>query len=148
MKDLHDSTAWSSCEDWDWLVPSGKGEGLSGGQQHARSLWFTFGKGPSARSSRLIQMSCLPFLEKMCCVLPVGAADTAGESPPDSLIASSQSKGTSAPCLAWKPLLLIVPLRLGINQINPVYIEAFKVSLLFFLNPLLPSHCTCQHRDP
>lgn len=62
----------------------------------------------------------------MCCVLPVGAADTAGESPPDSLIASSQSKGTSAPCLAWKPLLLIVPLRLGINQINPVYIEAFK----------------------
>ncbi|XP_063136364.1 cysteine protease ATG4A isoform X4 [Rattus norvegicus] len=65
-------------------------------------------------------------IKKMCCVLPVGAADTAGESPPDSLIASSQSKGTSAPCLAWKPLLLIVPLRLGINQINPVYIEAFK----------------------
>ncbi|KAE8584371.1 hypothetical protein XENTR_v10020936 [Xenopus tropicalis] len=35
--------------------------------------------------------------------------------------ASGQSSG-------WRPLLLIVPLRLGINHINPVYVDAFKVS--------------------
>nr|XP_017512740.2 cysteine protease ATG4A isoform X2 [Manis javanica] len=64
-------------------------------------------------------------IKKMCCVLPL-SADTAGESPPDSLNALNQSKVTSACCPAWKPLLLIVPLRLGINQINPVYVDAFK----------------------
>ena len=61
-------------------------------------------------------------IKKMCCVLPVGAADPAG----DFLTVSNQSRDTSVPCSAWKPLLLIVPLRLGINQINPVYVEAFK----------------------
>ncbi|KAG8553670.1 hypothetical protein GDO81_003505 [Engystomops pustulosus] len=35
---------------------------------------------------------------------------------------SAWSRGSSA----WRPLLLVVPLRLGINQINPVYIDAFK----------------------
>lgn len=69
-------------------------------------------------------------IKKMCCVLPVGA-DIGDESPPDSLNASNQSKGTSACCPAWKPLLLIVPLRLGINQINPVYVDAFKVMSSF-----------------
>ncbi|XP_034805858.1 cysteine protease ATG4A isoform X2 [Pan paniscus] len=64
-------------------------------------------------------------MEKMCRVLPL-SADTPGDRPPDSLTASNQSKGTSAYCSAWKPLLLIVPLRLGINQINPVYVDAFK----------------------
>lgn len=104
--------------------------------------------GPSARYSRLIQISCLLFLEKMCCVLPVGA-DTADESPPASLTASNQSKGPSTMCPAWKPLLLIVPLRLGINQINPVYIEAFKVSLFFSrTHCCLPITLPCQHRDP
>lgn len=103
---------------------------------------FYLCNGPSARYSCLIQISCILFLEKMCCVLPVGA-DTADESPPASLMASNQSKGPSTMCPAWKPLLLIVPLRLGINQINPVYIEAFKVSLFFFLEPIAacPSHC-------
>uniref|UniRef100_F7HQL7 Cysteine protease n=1 Tax=Callithrix jacchus TaxID=9483 RepID=F7HQL7_CALJA len=64
-------------------------------------------------------------IKKMCRVLPL-SADTPGDRPPDSLTASNQSKGTSAYCPAWKPLLLIVPLRLGINQINPVYVDAFK----------------------
>lgn len=67
-------------------------------------------------------------IKKMCCVLPVGAADPAG----DFLTASNQSRDTSVPCSAWKPLLLIVPLRLGINQINPVYVEAFKEMSSFF----------------
>ncbi|GAB5584811.1 cysteine protease ATG4A [Prionailurus iriomotensis] len=64
-------------------------------------------------------------IKKMCCVLP-SSADTVGESTPGTLNASNQSRGTFACCPAWKPLLLIVPLRLGINQINPVYVDAFK----------------------
>ncbi|XP_026090110.1 cysteine protease ATG4A-like [Carassius auratus] len=28
--------------------------------------------------------------------------------------------------LDWRPLLLVIPLRMGINTINPVYIQAFK----------------------
>lgn len=28
----------------------------------------------------------------------------------------------------WKPLLLLIPLRLGLNEINPVYINGFKTS--------------------
>ena len=31
----------------------------------------------------------------------------------------------------WKPLLLIIPLRLGLSDINPVYINGLKVSLTF-----------------
>ncbi|XP_069468731.1 cysteine protease ATG4A [Ambystoma mexicanum] len=38
----------------------------------------------------------------------------------------AHSRCSSGYCAAWKPLLLIVPLRLGINHINPVYINAFK----------------------
>ncbi|XP_059993845.1 cysteine protease ATG4A isoform X1 [Lagenorhynchus albirostris] len=64
-------------------------------------------------------------IKKMCHTLPL-SAETAAESPPESLNASTQSKGPSACSPAWKPLLLIVPLRLGINQINPVYVDAFK----------------------
>ncbi|KAG8144404.1 putative Cysteine protease protein [Naja naja] len=36
------------------------------------------------------------------------------------------AKTSGAPGGSWKPLLLIVPLRLGINHINPVYVDAFK----------------------
>ncbi|KAB1253262.1 Cysteine protease ATG4A [Camelus dromedarius] len=64
-------------------------------------------------------------IKKMCCTLTL-SADTAAESAPDSLNASTQRRGPSACRPAWKPLLLIVPLRLGINQINPVYVDAFK----------------------
>jgi len=69
-------------------------------------------------------------IKKMCCVLPL-RADTVGESPADTLNASNQSKGTPAGRPTWKPLLLIVPLRLGINQINPVYVDAFKAMSSF-----------------
>uniref|UniRef100_A0A8C8RCN5 Cysteine protease n=1 Tax=Pelusios castaneus TaxID=367368 RepID=A0A8C8RCN5_9SAUR len=40
--------------------------------------------------------------------------------------ALSRTKNTAGFCSGWKPLLLIIPLRLGINQINPIYIDAFK----------------------
>ncbi|XP_074004457.1 cysteine protease ATG4A isoform X4 [Numenius arquata] len=36
------------------------------------------------------------------------------------------NKNTAGFCTGWRPLLLIIPLRLGINHINPVYIDAFK----------------------
>lgn len=29
-------------------------------------------------------------------------------------------------CECWKPLLLIIPLRLGLSEVNPIYIEALK----------------------
>lgn len=46
----------------------------------------------------------------------------------------------------WMPLLLIVPLRLGLNEINPVYFEGLKVNKCIniqyvkvcFQNPLHP----------
>lgn len=38
--------------------------------------------------------------------------------------ASSDPKESS-----WRPLLLIIPLRLGLSEINPVYINSLKVSL-------------------
>ncbi|KAG8448234.1 hypothetical protein GDO86_015363 [Hymenochirus boettgeri] len=38
----------------------------------------------------------------------------------------SRCTDTSGQSSGWRPLLLIVPLRLGINHINPVYIDAFK----------------------
>uniref|UniRef100_A0A671SXG9 Cysteine protease n=1 Tax=Sinocyclocheilus anshuiensis TaxID=1608454 RepID=A0A671SXG9_9TELE len=36
------------------------------------------------------------------------------------------SDHTSQRPLAWRPLLLVIPLRMGLNSINPVYIQAFK----------------------
>lgn len=31
----------------------------------------------------------------------------------------------------WKPLLLLIPLRLGLSDINPVYINGLKVWNMF-----------------
>jgi cysteine protease ATG4 len=28
---------------------------------------------------------------------------------------------------SWKPLVLVVPLRLGLSEINPVYVQGLKV---------------------
>lgn len=32
----------------------------------------------------------------------------------------------------WKPLLLLIPLRLGLSEINPVYINGLKVKILMY----------------
>ena len=29
----------------------------------------------------------------------------------------------------WKPLLLVIPLRLGLSEINPIYVNGLKVSI-------------------
>ena len=34
----------------------------------------------------------------------------------------------SAPSQRWRPLLLVIPLRLGLTEINGVYINSLKVS--------------------
>ncbi|KAL7979975.1 hypothetical protein Chor_004444 [Crotalus horridus] len=64
-------------------------------------------------------------IKKMCGVPPQGCP----RSHSSSLSYRSSvnpAKTSGAPCCSWKPLLLIVPLRLGINHINPVYVDAFK----------------------
>lgn len=38
-----------------------------------------------------------------------------------------QTKNDSSQTEEWKPLLLIIPLRLGLNEINPIYINGLKV---------------------
>ncbi|XP_076835600.1 cysteine protease ATG4A [Brachyhypopomus gauderio] len=38
----------------------------------------------------------------------------------------SQSHACTQRALGWRPLLLLIPLRMGINTINPVYIQALK----------------------
>lgn len=32
----------------------------------------------------------------------------------------------------WKPLLLLIPLRLGLSEINPVYINGLKVKIFIY----------------
>jgi len=34
----------------------------------------------------------------------------------------------------WKPLLLLIPLRLGLSEINPVYISGLKVKIIGYKN--------------
>lgn len=38
----------------------------------------------------------------------------------------------------WKPLVLLIPLRLGLTDINEAYIETLKVRYCRTLQPLLP----------
>lgn len=45
-----------------------------------------------------------------------------------SVNSSEKSVGNlSGPSKSWKPLLLFIPLRLGISDINPVYFTDLKV---------------------
>ncbi|PIO38054.1 hypothetical protein AB205_0207690, partial [Aquarana catesbeiana] len=64
-------------------------------------------------------------IRKMCRHHPYNWSTAQGSSHTHQS-AWSRCRDTSEQTSAWRPLLLIVPLRLGINQINPVYIDAFK----------------------
>ena len=57
------------------------------------------------------------FIVRQCKVEGATTAEADGEVP---LKAPSQ----------WKPLLLLIPLRLGLSEINPVYINGLKASEL------------------
>ncbi|XP_063169445.1 cysteine protease ATG4A isoform X2 [Candoia aspera] len=64
-------------------------------------------------------------IKKMCRVPPQGCPRTHCSSLSyRSSVTPAKTPGD--PTCGWKPLLLIVPLRLGINHINPVYVDAFK----------------------
>ncbi|XP_073217339.1 cysteine protease ATG4A isoform X4 [Lepidochelys kempii] len=64
-------------------------------------------------------------IKKMCWSPPQSSTAVRG-STLSHRSALSQNKNTAVFCSGWKPLLLIIPLRLGINHINPIYIDAFK----------------------
>lgn len=38
---------------------------------------------------------------------------------------------TTLPIAGWKPLVLIIPLRLGLSEFNPTYVAAFKAAFTF-----------------
>jgi len=54
---------------------------------------------------------CLVFVEQLC------------KSPGQQ----SSGDGDFRHTRNWKPLVLVVPLRLGLNEINPVYVQGLKV---------------------
>jgi len=37
----------------------------------------------------------------------------------------------------WRPLLLVIPMRLGLTDINPIYFDAVKVCTVAFISVLL-----------
>lgn len=53
------------------------------------------------------------FLEKLCTVT-------------EQMPKSNCSKNS------WKPMVLVIPLRLGISTINPAYVQGLKVSKVKF----------------
>uniref|UniRef100_A0A8C1W7L0 Cysteine protease n=1 Tax=Cyprinus carpio TaxID=7962 RepID=A0A8C1W7L0_CYPCA len=60
-----------------------------------------------------------------CLFLITKCKKTFGECSPSSPLAQGRTLQSQRP-LDWRPLLLVIPLRMGINSINPVYIQAFK----------------------
>lgn len=48
----------------------------------------------------------------------------------DKTLKSNSSKTT------WKPLVLVIPLRLGISTINPAYVQGVKVNITIISNLL------------
>ena len=70
------------------------------------------------------------FLEKLCTGSSVAAeAETSTSSNPTSHF-EAQSGTTNSLAnqeTTWKPLLLIIPLRLGLSDINPIYFDHLKV---------------------
>lgn len=48
-----------------------------------------------------------------------------------------KNKQNTVDVKSWKPLLLVIPLRLGLTEINSVYVQSLKV---YFCNYLFPMH--------
>ncbi len=54
--------------------------------------------------------------------------DSEGGEPQNVKRKSSTASGNYTP--SWKPVLLVIPLRLGLTEINPMYIHSLKVGVL------------------
>ncbi|XP_060612197.2 cysteine protease ATG4A isoform X1 [Anolis sagrei] len=65
-------------------------------------------------------------IKKMCQLPTQNCPPGAHCSPLSHRSLLSRNRSPGGFCCGWKPLLLIIPLRLGINHINPVYVDAFK----------------------
>ena len=71
------------------------------------------------------------FLEKLCT-----ASNTAGQAESSTSVAAPNEAQASSATQAdkettWKPLLLMIPLRLGLSEINPIYFQHLKVTKSF-----------------
>lgn len=91
---------------------------------------FQRGRSTSCSFTHRLSSGFIPT-EKMC-RSPPQSSSTAHSSAHLHRSALGRNRNAAGLCTGWKPLLLIIPLRLGINHINPVYIDAFKVSFFFF----------------
>lgn len=56
-------------------------------------------------------------------------------------LSETKIDGTNITKTEWKPLLLIVPLRLGLTDINPIYISGVQVRFILTLN-IIGTNCT------
>ncbi len=51
----------------------------------------------------------------------------AAQLPNGDVAAEASSSTSDVRTTTWKPVLLIIPLRLGLTEINPMYTESLKV---------------------
>ncbi|XP_025079025.1 cysteine protease ATG4B-like [Pomacea canaliculata] len=92
------------------IASMGESEGKAVGQ------WF----GPNTIAQVLKRMAIYDDWSRLA--IHVALDNTVIE---DDISNSCRGRESSLPC-TWQPLLLIVPLRLGLTDINPIYFEALK----------------------
>lgn len=73
-------------------------------------------------------MNFFLFVEQLC------KSASAHQEP--SLQPSEEERSNHAVDRSWKPLVLVVPLRLGLSEINPVYVQGLKVRAILTSLPL------------
>lgn len=77
-------------------------------------------------------MSCVASAERLCMPWLDGACtDTGGVGELNGCLEGACALSEEETAL-WRPLVLLIPLRLGLSDINEAYIETLKVSLLCF----------------
>ncbi len=58
---------------------------------------------------------------------PQSLSVAAAQLPNGDVAAEASSSTSDVRTTTWKPVLLIIPLRLGLTEINPMYTESLKV---------------------
>jgi len=90
----------------------------------------------SALQSAQRQQSCVAGSGYHSCSCDVSRQSTTSTSTADSVTDKHSdccsrrhgSKNITETRRRWRPLLLVIPLRLGLSEINPVYFSAIKVN--------------------